>query len=197
MKNTNKTFWRWMLVAMIVIFAVCGLTGCKKQEGVPGAMATEAPTVTPTVAPTSTPTAVPTEIPAATPTPMVMIVEDFSPEPEATPTPVIMETAGFSLTYSGLYAETVACKELVDTAEMDFEFTVTINGTAYTIFKTTIGAEDGDIVSMLNSPDGTNTHTPVSFYMNTLPEGLEGDDASTFYIAQEVVNEVIDTLTLL
>lgn len=225
MKNMNKRCCRRVLLLLIAVIAVIGLTGCKKQEHAPvpteaptaastaasTAAPTEAPTAAPTAAPTEAPTAVPTEVPtavpteaptaaptdvpAATSTPMVAGIEEYVSEVEATPAPVTVQTEDFSLTYSGIFAETVACKELTDTAEVDFEFTVTINGTAYTIFKTVVGAENGDIVSVLNGPDGANTL--VSFYMNTLPEGLEGDDESAFYIAQDVVNEVMSTLSLL
>lgn len=171
MKSINKKSLKLILLVVIATIAICGLTGCTKQESA----------------------YVPTEAPTATPT--VVIIEEPTPMPEVTPAPVTVESESFRLTYSGLYAETVGCTELTDTSKTDFEFTVIINENTYTLFKVVVGAEDGDIVSVMKGPDGVNTL--VSFYMNTSPEGLEGDDASAFYIAQDVVNEVIDTLVLL
>lgn len=171
MNNTDKKFRKMMLLVVIAIITVCGLTGCTKQEFTP--VIAEAPTAIPTM----------------------MIIAEPTPIHETPPASVTVEMESLSLTYSGLYAEMVICTELTDTVELDFEFAIPINETVYTLFKVVVGTEDGDIVSMLNGPDGVMT--PVSFYMNMLPEGMEGDDASTFYIAQDVVNEVIDTLTLL
>lgn len=63
------------------------------------------------------------------------------------------------------------------------------------MFSLYINADEGDIVTYVTDSEGNMI--PVAFEVNSLPDGLDEEYALTFYRAQEVINDVVQTLQIL
>lgn len=61
-------------------------------------------------------------------------------------------------------------------------------------FTLVCGSDTGDAVVMVN--DGADAMVPVAFTMHSLPDGLSDADKLLFYQAQELVNDVMNTMML-
>lgn len=66
---------------------------------------------------------------------------------------------------------------------------------AVELFRLCINSDEGDIVKHL--PDTAKNLIPVAFKMIPMPENLDANDAATFYRAQELVNDVMQTVCIL
>lgn len=115
-------------------------------------------------------------------------------EAEQTEAPqlVHVETLNYELTFNAQLAEIVSYREIADTTEDDLEFYTKINDQEHTVFTLVFDSAEGDIVHMIT--DAAGNKIPVAFMMNTLPEGITDEAANQFYIAQGVVNEVVESI---
>lgn len=112
-------------------------------------------------------------------------------EPETQP-PVMISMPEYECTYSGEMADVIETKELSDSNAL--EFSVKLSTKTVPVFVLHFNTEVGDYVEFMTSADGTKV--PVAFEMMTLPEGLDEDDATLFYLAQDTVNEIVASITL-
>lgn len=116
-------------------------------------------------------------------------VEEVEPEPLP---PIQIEMPDYELAYSGELEDQIIVEETED--QSGLAFSVKLSTGEVSIFTLHYNSEEGDLVTVLDAADGERV--PVAFEMAEVPENLSEDDLSTFYLAQEAVNEIVESLKL-
>lgn len=98
--------------------------------------------------------------------------------------------AGYELAYTLSGDAGIAARE----EEGTFVFYATIGGVDMTVFTLEIGSEEGDIVQVLQAPNGENVY--VAIMMAACPQGLGDQEMNEYYAAQAAVSELMATMTL-
>lgn len=109
--------------------------------------------------------------------------------PDTQPPISQMEAEAFTFSYPDLGAD-FSFKEQEDGLQLQ----VQLNGKNYTAFTVIYNCSAGDIVQFYENGEGQRIG--VAFQMATMPEGLTQEQQRQFYEAQDLVNEVIQSLKL-
>ena len=132
------------------------------------------------------------ETPAAAPTDAYEItVETFAAytEPPLLP-PVEVVMDDYTFTYAGEKAVVIRTEE----TDKGLEFFAELTAGKAPVFTVVFNSQEGDIVTVLTSESGAQI--PVAFLMYEMPSGLSEDDQLSFMMAQEAVNEIVDSVKL-
>lgn len=113
-------------------------------------------------------------------------------EEEETLPPVEVAMPEYELTYAGELKDLIVVKEVKDAAGLDFF--VKLSEQEAAIFTLRYNTDEGELVTVLT--DGQDNRIPVAFEMAETPEGLSEEDEAQFYLAQEAVNEIVESLKL-
>ena len=117
--------------------------------------------------------------------------EDADTQPPTQP-PVEVEMPEYTLTYSGEMADIISYEEQSEDGGLKFYVTL---GTGKTpIFTLYLNRIEGELVVMKENSAGEEI--PVTFLMEAVPENLSAEEETTFCMAQETVNDIINSLLL-
>lgn len=116
-------------------------------------------------------------------------VNDIYTEPPVLP-PVEVVMDGYSFTYSGEKGAVILTEETDD----GLAFFAGLKQEKVPVFTLVFNSQEGDIVTMLTAESGEQT--PVSFMMYEMPGELSEEDAQSFMLAQEAVNEIVESIKL-
>lgn len=106
--------------------------------------------------------------------------------------PVEVSMPEYELAYSGELKDVLHMEK---TEEKDgLDFFANISGSDVRVFTLHYNTAQGDFVTVLR--DGKGSEIPVAFEMTQMPEGLSEEEENIFYLAQEAVNEIAESLTL-
>jgi len=137
-----------------------------------------------------------TEPPAESqPEPSVPIYTEPGDEPYTEPPtqpPVKVVMPEYELSYSGPLADLIQWQEQPENGSLAFSVQLS-TGNAL-LFTLLLDQAEGEIVIM--KENGAGQKVPVSFQMAQAPESLSQEDRQTFLMAQDMVNEIIASLTL-
>ena len=97
---------------------------------------------------------------------------------------------GYSFTYAGEKASAILTEETAD----GLAFFAGLKNEKVPVFTLVFNSQEGDIVTMLTAESGEQI--PVSFMMFEMPGELSEEDAQTFTLAQEAVNEIVESIKL-
>lgn len=117
--------------------------------------------------------------------------DEILTEPETEP-PVQVEMPDYELTYSGEMRDLIVVKRLEEQNALDFF--VKLSEGEYRIFTLLYNSEEGELVTVLNDAEGNRV--PVAFVMESIPDNLSEDDELTFCVAQEAVNDIVESLVI-
>lgn len=115
------------------------------------------------------------------------------PQVEEIP-PVALTMPEYELSYSGELKDVIQVRDTETEVGPGLEFYVNLSGTDTTIFVLHYNSDQGELVSMLENDSGEQI--PIAFEMAEMPAGLSDEDANTFSVAQDSVNEIISSLKL-
>lgn len=132
-----------------------------------------------------------TDPPGENPPEVTAPEEDPYIEPPTEP-PVLVVMPDYELTYSGDMSEKIRYEEL--TGEAGLCFYVRLSSGEVKLFQILINKAAGDFVQMKENSAGEKI--PVSFLMESAPEGLSEEDAQTFLMAQDLANDIVGSLIL-
>lgn len=107
--------------------------------------------------------------------------------------PVEISRPEYELTYSGELKDIIIVKELTEEAG-GLDFFVQLSKEETRIFTLHYNTNEGEFVTVLT--DHENNRIPVAFEMMAVPENLSEEDAELFYLAQDAVNEIAESLEL-
>ncbi len=160
------------------------MAGCGKA-----ATATEQPDTT-ALAPTGT------EAPAV-PTDPTEPVGDENTEPneemmDPTQPPVQLVMPEYELTYAGEYAQVITWEETQEEAGLQFYVELSVGKVP--LFTLLLDQISGEFVEMKENAAGEKI--PISFVMESQPEGLSEEDMQVFSGAQDIVNDIARSLVL-
>ena len=117
--------------------------------------------------------------------------EDADTQPPTQP-PVEVEMPDYVLSYSGEMAAVIRCEEQPENGGL--QFFVELNEGKTPIYTLYLNRIEGDLVVMKKNAAGEEI--PVTFLMEPIPENLSAGEETTFCMAQETVNDVINSLVL-
>ena len=109
--------------------------------------------------------------------------------PDTQPPISQMESGEFTFSYPDL-GTGISFQETEDGLQLQEQ----LEGQSYTAFTVLYNSDVGDIVLFYEYGEGQRI--PVAFQMASLPDGLTGEQQRQFYEAQDLVNEVIQSLQL-
>ena len=109
--------------------------------------------------------------------------------PDTQPPISQMESEEFTFSYPDLGAG-ISFQETEDGLQLQ----VQLEGKSYTAFTVLYNSDVGDIVQFYENGEGQRI--PVAFQMETVPEELTEEQQNQFYGAQDLVNDVISSLSL-
>ena len=124
--------------------------------------------------------------------PLVTEPEDppYTEPPTEPPVQVVMPQ--YELTYSGELADVIFWEEQETAGSL--RFSVKLSGGNAALFTLLLNQSEGELVVM--KENGAGEKIPVSFLMESMPDGLSEADQQAFCLAQDQVNDIIATLTL-
>lgn len=114
----------------------------------------------------------------------------YENEPTAPPVQVVMPD--YELTYSGVMKESITWEEVPEDGGL--QFYIALSGGKVPIFTMLINQVQGEKVEMVTNTTGQQI--PVTFLMEEMPDGLSEENALLFGMAQEIVNDIADSLIL-
>ena len=117
-------------------------------------------------------------------------VVSYEQEQDVLP-PVEVSMPEYKLAYAGELEDVIVVKETQTGA---LSFFVKLSGGETPIFTLHFNSTEGEFVTML--PGGEDEKVPVAFAMEQIPEDLSEEDEALFYLAQESVNEIAESLKL-
>lgn len=140
-------------------------------------------------------TAPPTEPAGTEPTEEPAVGEEtiepvISTEPTEPPVQVVMPE--YEMTFSGTMADQITWEELTEQGGLCFY--VKISTGKVPIFTLLLNQVKGDTVFM--KENGAGEQIPVTFLMEAVPEGLSSADNQTFCMAQDIANDIVNSLIL-
>lgn len=137
--------------------------------------------------------------PDVTEEPEVSIPQNTEPNPDEelitqppTEPPVQVTMPDYELSYAGWMKESVHWEEVPEEGSLKFFVTLSIGDAE--LFTMRLNQTEGDIVVM--KKNGAGEQIPVAFMMTDIPEGLSAEEQQTFCVAQELVNDVVQSLIL-
>ncbi len=114
--------------------------------------------------------------------------EPYVEPPTAPPVQVVMPE--YEMSYAGEMADIISW----ETESNGLAFYVEIEGDQYRLFTLLLNQIEGELVTMKENSKGEQI--PVSFWMEPVPEGLSQENTQTFCMAQDLVNDMLASLTL-
>lgn len=105
--------------------------------------------------------------------------------------PTVINLDSYQLTFTML--DYIRLQMTDEADQVTFELAMA-DGRQFPVFTLACNADQGDI--LVKQEDDTGALVPVAFTVMSLPEELTGDDVTTFYQAQELVNDVLSTMQL-
>lgn len=124
--------------------------------------------------------------------PLVTAPEDEPYVEPPTVPPVQLKMPTYELTYSGEMAEIITWEELTDAVGL--QFFVKVEDEKYPLFTMVLNKAEGDVVQVITNSDGESV--TVAFLMEVVPENLSKENEKVFCLAQDTVNDIIDSLVL-
>lgn len=110
----------------------------------------------------------------------------YTEPPVLPPIEVVMDD--YSFDYSGERASAISTEVTND----GMEFFAELTNEKAPIFTLVYNSQEGDIVTVLISESGERV--PVAVMMFEMPEGLSEEDEQNFILAQEAVNEIVESI---
>ena len=101
---------------------------------------------------------------------------------------VVMEE--YSFTYAGEKALVIASEK----TDNGLAFFADLENEKMPIFTLVYNSQEGDIVVILGAE--SDKRVPVAFLMHEMPDGLSDEDMQKFILAQESVNEIVESIKL-
>lgn len=172
-----------LIVVLCLLLVICITAGCK-NSGQPAAQTNPPGETQGGQVPLAEPTAGTTEPPAEAPT-------GEEGTDEIVP-PVQLVMPDYELTYAGTMADIITWEEL--TEEVGLCFYVELEGEKYPIFSMLLGKAQGDNVHV--KKNGAGEEILITFLMEAEPEGLSEANGQTFCMAQDIVNDIANSLIL-
>ncbi len=114
--------------------------------------------------------------------------EPYTEPPTAPPVQVVMPE--YEMSYAGEMADIISWESESD----GLAFYVQIEGGKYRLFTLLLNQIEGELVTMKENTEGEQI--PVSFLMEPVPEELSRENTQIFCLAQDLVNDMIASLTL-
>lgn len=179
--NTMKQNRKLLSVALAVCMLTMALAGC-------GGTATNQ-TVPPDTQPVTAPATQPT--PEAT-DPITEPAPTDAGDTEPTVPPVELSMPEYSLSYGGTMADVISWQEQTD--PVGLQFYVDLSDGTYPIFTMLLNQAQGDTVHVKKNSTGEEVF--ITFLMEAVPEGMSAEDEQVFCMAQDIVNDIVDSLIL-
>lgn len=175
------------LVALLVVLACClGLLGCDKE--VVESAQNEATTPSAEEQETIVQTEPEAEPEAAQ---KVELVVESTEEKEDS---IIVTTSFCQLRYPFAFADLIQIKEQNDASVSSLEFSVLIKNEMYPIFAVRFGEGEGIPLGSILVP-GETEDRPVYAELYVPDEVALGENANTYYAAQETFNDIVEALS--
>lgn len=114
----------------------------------------------------------------------------YENEPTEPPVQVVMPE--YELSYSGVMKESISWEEMPEAGGL--QFYIALSNGKVPIFTMLLNQVQGEKVEMVTNSAGQQI--PVTFLMEEPPAGLSDEDALRFGMAQEIVNDVANSLKL-
>lgn len=114
----------------------------------------------------------------------------YEDEPTEPPVQVVMPE--YELSYSGVMKESISWEEIPEAGGL--QFYIALSDGKAPIFTMLLNQVQGEKVEMVTNAAGQQI--PVTFLMEEMPAGLSDEDALRYAMAQEIVNDVANSLKL-
>lgn len=124
--------------------------------------------------------------------PLVTAPEDEPYIEPPTAPPVQLRMPDYELSYCGDMADIISWEELEDAVGL--QFYIAIGQEKLPLFSMHLNENQGDVVQMVT--DSAGQSIPVSFQMEEIPEGISQEDERTFCMAQDLVNDIMQSLII-